>query len=153
MIKKSFVSAFDNHSVSSQDLFSIIDELSERRMLGRLDLVAEVTPCGFLMISPTLTAELVKAFSTLPCDGHGKRASIVFERASLSLCIHDGSFLSFNELVHIARISSLAGFDKKYKTEDCIKFSATITPTEEHMLYAVSINKLREIFRKYFPGL
>ena len=153
MISAPFFSSFDNHSVSSQNLFSIIDELSKRRMLGKLDLVAEVPPCGFLLISPYLTAELIKAFSSLPCDENGRRASIVFCRDSLSLCIHDSPFISFNELVHIARISSLAGFDKKHRSESIIKFSATTTSTEEHSLYAISMNKLREIFKKHFPGL
>ena len=153
MTKSSFVSSFDNASVASCDLFSIVEELSARRMLGRLDLVTDATPSGFLLISPLLTAELIKTFSALPCDGSGRHTSIVFGQDHLSLYILDGSFLSFNELVHIARISSLAGFDKKQKNGSSIEFCATITPSEEHYLYAISRSKLRDIFKRYFPQL
>ena len=147
------VSAFDSDSIATYDLFSILDELDERRMLGSLNIAKDVAPKGFLLISPALTAELIKILSTLPADEIGRHTSITLDRERVSLCIYDSSLLKYSDLVRIARICTFAGFNKKSKSGESMVFAATVYPSEEQYVYAISINRLRNVFRRYFPEL
>ena len=153
MMNEAPFSPLDNNSVSSSDLFSIISELSCRRLLGRLALECGESPCGFLFISPALTAELIKIFSMLPATETGARGTISFDTTRLALRLHGGSLLEMSELVRIAKLSALAGFDEHYTGGDTVEFASQISPNEEYPIYAISPEHLREIFRKYFPSL
>ena len=147
------ISPLDSRSVVSYDLFSILSELSERRMLGSLNLVKDAAPRGFLAISPKLTAELIKVLSTLPADAIGRHTSIVFDRDRISLRIYDYTLLEYSNLIRIAKLCAFAGFSRKTKKDESFEFAAIIYPSEEYYVYALSINRLRDVFRKYFPEL
>lgn len=147
------VSPFNNDSTAAYDLFAILEELGERRMLGSLNIVKNVPPRGFLTVSPRLTAELIKVLSTIPADEIGRHTSITLDREFLSLRLYDYTLLKYDDLIRIAKLCTFAGFGKKTKKGVSFEFAARIYPSEEYYVYAFSINELRKIFKKHFPEL
>lgn len=144
---------YDFNSISATDLFEILGELNDKRLLGCIELLSDSSPEGFLRLSPTLTARLIKAMSVLPLDKDGRQADICFSTELLSLCIYECSFLQLNEILHLAKLSSLAGFNKKHKNGSALEFNADIYPKDERAIYAISKNMLRDIFKDCFPEL
>lgn len=153
MMNDGFHSAFDATSVSVSDLREVVDELNDKQLLGRLTLNSEKYRRGFLLISPALTAELMKTFATLPSKRTEDVSCFSFAADHISFRIFDGSFLAGSELAHISKLASLAGFDRKYKNGSSFEFRSRIEPSEEHFIYAISKNRLRDIFRMYFPQI
>ena len=146
-------SPFEFNSILAADLCSVLGELYERQLLGALELAPGARPEGFIYLAPALTAKLIKLLSVLPFDVEGRQADLYFDHSFLSLYLYECSFLGLGEVLYIAKLSALAGFSEKYKNGSSLEFRADIFPKEEHQLYAISKDRLREIFKDYFPAL
>ena len=139
--------------VSVHALLTIIKELRDRHALGCLELKSAVDSYGFAHLYPNVTAKLIKTVSMLPPNENNEVAGLTFEKNRITLSIYNYKLMQLSELGRIGKICNFAGFTDKIADDYAFNFSANILPSEELVVYAIELDSLRDIVRKYFPEL
>ena len=137
------------HIVGCGDLYEILADLAERRLLGALELSCEGRCVGYVNVSVELTAALITHAAAISSKADFTTVSLIFTDEEMTLNIRGTGEAAASELARLARLGITAGFESRY-TDGSLVLSAPVRRSATLNIYAVKPAWLRDLFEKCF---
>ena len=137
------------HTVGCSDLYEILADLAERRLLGALELSCEGERRGYVNVSVELVAALITHAAAISGKADFPTVSLLFTDEKMTLTIRGVGESAASELARLARLGITAGFDSRY-TDGSLVLSAPVRSSATLKIYAVKPAWIRDLFEKCF---
>lgn len=137
------------HTVGCGDLYEILVDMVERRLLGALELSCEGECRGYVSVSSEILASLITHAAAISGSESFPTVSLSFtdERMTLSICGVSAS--AEGELARLARLGKAAGLESKCQ-DGRLELSAAVKSSATLKIYAVKPAWLRDLFEGCF---
>ena len=139
------------HTVGCGDLYEILADLAERRLLGALELSREGDCRGYVNVSVELVAALITHAAAISGKAGFPTVSLLFTDEEMTLTIRGVGESATSELARLARLGITAGFESRY-TEGSLVLSAPVRSSATLKIYAVKPAWIRDLFEKCFAS-
>ena len=146
------LNSFDDrslHIVGCGDLYEILADLAERRLLGALELSCEGRCVGYVNVSVELTAALITHAAAISGKTDFPTVSLVFTDKEMTLTIRGVGESAASELLRLAKLGRTAGFGSRY-TDGSLVLSSPVRSSATLKIYAVKPAWIRDLFEKCF---
>ena len=143
--------SFDDRSlrtVGCGDLYEILADLVDRRLLGALELSCEGERRGYVDVSPELLAALITHAAAISGGAEFPSVTLTFTEEKMTLAICGVGESAETELSRLARLGTTAGFESRYECGR-LELTATIKSSATLKIYAVKPAWLRDLFEGY----
>ena len=137
--------------ISCSDLYDILKDLEERRLLGTMELSREGACQGHVDVYPELLAALITHAAALSRGNDFTSVSLSFEREQMTLRICGIGAPSEAELSRLAKQGHLAGFESRYSCGE-LRLFVTVRQSTILKIYAVKPAWLKNLFESCFDG-
>lgn len=132
------------HTVGCGDLYEILADLAERRLLGALELSREGECRGYVNVSVELVAALITHAAAISGKADFPTVSLLFTDEEMTLTIRGVGESAASEL---ARLGITAGFESRY-TDGSLVLSAPVRSSATLKIYAVKPAWIRDLFER-----
>ena len=139
------------HTVGCGDLYEILADLTDRRLLGALELSREGEGNGYVNVSAEMTAAIITHVAAISKNESFPTAKLTFSDEKMTLAVHGVGKSAEDELARLARLGRLAGFESKY-TDGKLELTATVRSTKTLKIYAVKPAWLRDLFEHFLKN-
>ena len=136
------------HTVGCGDLYEILADLAERRLLDALELSREGECRGYVNVSAELLAALITHAAAISGRESFPTVALTFTDEEMTLTIHGVGTSAEGELARLARLGVTAGFESRYQ-DGRLVLKATVQSTATLKIYAVKPTWLRDLFEKF----
>ena len=137
------------HTVGCGDLYEILADLVDRRLLGALELSREGECRGYVNVSADLTAAIITHAAAISGKADFPTVSLVFTDEEMTLTVRGVGESAASELARLARLGRTAGFESLY-TDGSLVLSAPVRSSATLKIYAVKPAWIRDLFEKCF---
>lgn len=136
------------HTVGCGDLYEILADLVNRRLLGALELSCEGECRGYADLAPDLTAALITHAAAISGSEEFPSVTLTFTEKKLILVIRGVGKSAENELARLARLGITAGFESRYEC-GMLELTTTVKSSATLKIYAIKPAWLRDLFEKF----